>query len=85
MPSFGFLVIYRSLEGSLLALGLIKENLQLLLGGGLLLLHQVSMAFGDTPPIGFRHRGAEGTARRRVQLLPVITAGPTGRKELGFV
>lgn len=59
--------------------GLVEESLQLLLGGGLLLLHQVSVAFGDTPTIGCGHRGAEGTAGRRLQLLPVVTTGPTER------
>lgn len=64
--------------------GLFKESLQLLLGGGLLLLHQVIVAFGDTPAIRFGHRGAEGTARGRLQLLPVVTTGPTERNKLNL-
>lgn len=57
--SLGF---YKQMGSSLAFVGLLKESLQLLLGGGLLLLHQVSVAFCDTPAIGFGHRGAEGTA-----------------------
>lgn len=71
-------------ESSVVFVGLFKESLQLLLGGGLLLLHQVIVAFGDTPSIRFGHRGAEGTARGRLQLLPVVTTGPTERNKLNL-
>lgn len=75
LRSPGFL---RTNRGSSLAfVGLVKESLELHLGGGLLLLHQVSMAFGDTPAVGDRHCWAEGTAGGRLQLLPVVTTGPT--------
>ena len=62
--------------------GLVKQSLQLLLGGRLLLLHQVSVAFGDAPAVGRRHRGTEGTSGRRLQRLPVVTTGPAQRKTL---
>lgn len=68
-------------EGSSVALvGLVKERLQLLLGGGLLLLHQVSVAFGDTPAVRCGHGGAQGTTGRRLQLLPVVTTSPERRR-----
>lgn len=59
--------------------GLVKQSLQLLLGGSLLLLHQVSVAFGDSPAIRCGHGGAEGATRGGLQLLPVVTAGPKKR------
>lgn len=62
--------------GSSLALGLVKQSLQLLLAGGLLLLHQVSVALGDTPAIRLGHGGTQWTAGCRLQLFPVIAAGP---------
>lgn len=64
--------------------GLVKQSLQLLLGGRLLLLHQVGVAFGDAPAVGRRHRGAHGTSGRRLQRLPVVTTGPTQRKTTGY-
>lgn len=72
----------KAMGGSSLALGLVKQSLQLLLAGGLLLLHQVSVALGDTPAIGLGHGGTQWTARGRLQLLPVIAAGPAGISQL---
>lgn len=65
-----------SRRSSLTLVSLLKQSLHFLLWGGLLLLHQVSMAFGDTPAIRLRQRGAEWTTRSRFQLLPVVTASP---------
>lgn len=42
-----------SSRSSLTVLSFLKQSLHFLLRGGLFLLHQVSMAFGDTPAIGF--------------------------------
>lgn len=64
--------------GSSLAMGFVKQSLQLLLAGGLLLLHQVSVALSDTPAVRFGHGGTQWTARGRFQLLPVIAASPAG-------
>ena len=72
------------LSASVALLGLVEENLQLLLGGGLLLLHQVIVAFGDAPAVGRCHGGAVGAAGRRLQVLPVVTTGSTERKKLSF-
>ena len=70
-----------ALAGSSVAfVGPLEESPQLALGGGLLLLHQLSMAFGDAPAVGLRHGGAIGTAGCRLQLLPVVTTGPAERK-----
>lgn len=66
-----------SSRSSLTVLCFLKQSLHFLLRGGLFLLHQVSMAFADTPAIGFWQRGAEGTTRSRFQLFPVVTTGPT--------
>lgn len=53
MPPLVFSLRTDTLDGSSVAfVGLVKESLQLLLGGGLLLLHQVSVAFGDSPAVG---------------------------------
>lgn len=43
---------------------------------GLLLLHQVSVAFGDPPSIRLGQRGTEGATGSRLQVLPVVTTGP---------
>lgn len=65
-----------SCEGSSLGLGLVKKSLQLLFGGGLLLLHQVGVALGDAPAVRFGQRGAGGTAGGGLQVLPVVAASP---------
>lgn len=74
---FTYLCKLLSSRSSLTLVSLLKQSFHFLLWGGLLLLHQVSMAFSDTPAIGFWQRGAEGTTRSRFQLLPVVTASPT--------
>lgn len=52
MPSLAFLLPNRGLGGSsVVFVGLVKEHSQLLLGGGLLLLHQVGVALGDAPAV----------------------------------
>lgn len=64
-------------------LGLLKESLQLLLRGSLLLLHQISVTFGNTPAIRGGQGWAVGTARCRQQLLPVVTTGPKKKRSIG--
>lgn len=59
-----------------------EERTQLILSGGLFLLHQVRVAFSDAPAIRGRHGRAERTTRGGLQLLPVITAGSEGHVKL---
>lgn len=72
-PSFG---LTGACKGTSLGLGLVEKSLQLLFGGGLLLLHQVGMALGNAPAVRFGQRGAEGTAGGGLQLLPIVAASP---------
>lgn len=78
-PGFSASVIV-SAWSSLALVSLLKKSIQLLLAGGLLLLHQVSMTFGDTPAVRCGHGGAEGATRRRLELLPIVAAGPKERE-----
>lgn len=74
-------LLWLGVGGSVTLSAFFKKSLQLLLGGGLLLLHQVSMAFGDTPAIRCGHGWTEWTPRGRPQLLPVITTGSAKKKK----
>lgn len=64
--------------------GLVEDGLHLLLGGGFFLLHQVGAALGDAPAVRGGHGGAEGAARRRPQVLPVLATSPARKEELLF-
>lgn len=64
---------------------LLKQGLELVHAGGLLVLHQVGMAFGDTPAVRGGHGRTLGTAGCWLQLLPVVTAGPGGRERWSYV
>ena len=68
--------------GSVGMIGFVEERLELVLAGGLLLLHQLGVALGDAPAVWRRHGGAERTAGRRLQLLPVVATSPAQRRAL---
>lgn len=53
----------------------LEQLLELCLGRGLFLLQEISVAFGDTPAVGGRHGGTQGTTGSRLQVLPVVTTG----------
>lgn len=72
-------------ECSVAGLCLLKQGLELVHAGGLLVLHQVGMAFGDTPAVRGGHGRTLGTAGCWLQLLPVVTAGPGGRERWSYV
>ena len=59
-----------------MGLGLLEQGLELLLGSGLLLLHEVGVALGDAPAVRAGHRGAQGPSGRWLQALPVVTTSP---------
>ena len=61
---------------SLIGHRLPKQDLQLVLSGGLLLLHELGVALGDAPAVRAGHRGAQGPSGRWLQALPVVTTSP---------
>ena len=65
---------------SLIGRRLLKQDLQLVLSGGLLLLHELGVALGDAPSGGTGQGGAVGAARRRRELLPVVPPSPEGEE-----
>ena len=65
---------------SLIGHRLPKQDLQLVLSGGLLLLHELGVALGDAPSGGSGHGGAVGAAGRRRELLPVVSPSPDGEE-----
>lgn len=62
------------------ALWSVKQMLELFLRGGLFLLHEISVALGDTPAIRSRQGRTQGTTRGWLQVLPVPTAGSEWNK-----
>ncbi|TNN44664.1 hypothetical protein EYF80_045140 [Liparis tanakae] len=52
----------------------VVTRLELVLRGGLCLLHQIVVALGDAPAVGGGHGGTQGAAGGRLQVLPVVTA-----------
>lgn len=53
----------------------VEQLFEFFFRGCLFLLHQISMALGNTPRIRDRHGGTLGTTGGWLQVLPVITSG----------
>lgn len=71
----GWAWVFPSSPYSALGFGLGEQRAQLILSGGLFLLHQLRVAFSDTPAVRGGHGWAERAAGGGLQLLPIITTG----------